>query len=218
MSTWLALRNDIRADLKDTGTTPKYSNDIIYLYLKDAIRDYSMYFPIKCSREVLALNALKTAFVMPTDYMGGAVAECPLNRLLEERLATAGNIYNTLYTATTFAIVGGLLYINGDPLTSTVYLSYDARHPIPATAADDAFVMTIPTDDEELIRIYIKAKIYGQTRTLASSLDRFKLGTGARDDNPLRPEVGNLMDEYHAKIDERFPGGVIKLYRPGKYR
>lgn len=218
MSTWLALRTDIRTDLEDTGTTKKWTDEVLYVYTKDAVRDYSMFFPLKCIREVLVLNTPKTAFVVPSDYMGGAIVECPLDRFLEERFATSGNTYNSVRPATTFAIVGGLLYINGDPLTSSVYLSYDARHPVPANAADDAYAMTIPTDDEELIRIYVKAKIYGQTRTLASSLDRFKLGTGARDDNPLRPEVSNLMDEYHAKINERFTGGVIKLYRPGRYR
>ena len=206
MSTWLQLRTDIRADLKDSGTTLKYSEATIFLYLKDALRDYSQFFPIKCYREVLVLNTPKTAFVMPTDYIGGAIVECPLNRFLEERLATAGKTYNAIYPATTFAIVGGLLYINGDPLSSSVYLSYDARHPIPVAVDNvdpipdvpiDDFVMTIPEDDEELIRLYIKAKVYGQTRTLASSLDRFKLGAGARDDNPLTPEVSNLMDEYH---------------------
>jgi hypothetical protein len=224
MSTWSALLTDIRADLKDSGTTLKYSDSMIFLYLKDALRDYSQFFPLKKFRVAMVLNLIPTSFVLPLDYIGGAIVECPLDRFLEERLAISGNTYNSVRPATTFAIVGGLLYINGDPPTSSVYLSYDAHHPIPAAITGPPavpigdFVMTIPEDDEELIRLYIKAKVYGQTRTLASSLDRFKLGTGARDDNPLRPEVSNLMDEYHAKIDERFPGGVVKLYRPGKYR
>ena len=107
------------------------------------------------------------------------------------------------------------MYLNGDPLDGyDVLLSYDAFHDTPATK-DAVFTLTVPTADEELLRLYVRAKAYGQTRSVQSSLDRFKLGAGRRDDNPLEPEFGNLMDEYQAKIAERYPGGVVKLYRPG---
>ncbi len=47
--------------------------------------------------------------------------------------------------------------------------------------------------DEELIRLYVKAKATEQIRTQQSSLDRFKPGNGGRDDNPMNPEVRDLM-------------------------
>jgi hypothetical protein len=64
--------------------------------------------------------------------------------------------------------------------------------------------------------LYVKAKVYEQMRSRQASLDRFKLGNGARDDNPLTPEVDDLMKVYHEKIAERIPGGNIELYRSRK--
>jgi hypothetical protein len=91
-------------------------------------------------------------------------------------------------------------------------------HTIPSTYLSTSTVMTFPTSDEELIRLYVKAKANEQTRTKQSALDAFKLGSGRRDDNPVAKEVGTLMDEYYAKIAERTPGGFVSLYRPGRPR
>ena len=54
MSTWGALLADLRTDLKDTGATPKWSDDTIYLFAKDAIRAYSVDLPLIVYREELA--------------------------------------------------------------------------------------------------------------------------------------------------------------------
>ena len=97
-------------------------------------------------------------------------------------------------------------------------MTYDARHVIPAASDDTAALLTIPEDDEELIRLYVKAKATEQIRTQQASLDRFKPGSGSRDDNPMTPETGNLMQEYRNKIAERIKGGTIMLYRPGRPR
>ena len=70
----------------------------------------------------------------------------------------------------------------------------------------------------ELIRLYVKASCYEQMRSKQANLDRFKLGTGARDDNPIEPETRNLMVEYQWKITQRVAGGMIKLYRVGRAR
>ena len=43
--TWSELLADIRADLQDTGTTPRWSDKTLYVYAKDAMRDYSIWFP-----------------------------------------------------------------------------------------------------------------------------------------------------------------------------
>ena len=71
----------------------------------------------------------------------------------------------------------------------------------------------MPIADIELIRLYVVAKAYAQMRAKQSSLDRFKVGTGKRDDNPVAPEVTSLMDDYREKIAERIAGGYIALER-----
>ena len=77
-------------------------------------------------------------------------------------------------------------------------------------------MLDIPDPDLELIRLYVKAKVYEQMRSRTAALDRFKLGSGSRDDNPIAPEVADLMKVYHSKIAERIPGGNIELYRTKK--
>ena len=77
----------------------------------------------------------------------------------------------------------------------------------------DAFVFEVPDADLELIRLYVKAKVYEQMRSKQAALDRFKLGSGSREDNPIAPEVEDLMKIYHEKIMERIPGGDIELFQ-----
>ena len=48
---------------------------------------------------------------------------------------------------------------------------------------------------------------------MQSAQDRYKLGSGSRDDNPLLPEVENLMESYEKKMAERHQGGAIMLQR-----
>jgi hypothetical protein len=84
----------------------------------------------------------------------------------------------------------------------------------PASPDDNTFSLTIPIADEELIRLYVKAKASEQLRTQQANLDRFKLGNGDRQDNPLLPEVNTLMVEYRTKLAERYPGKTIKFWKP----
>jgi hypothetical protein len=213
MSTWAQLLADIRIDLKDTGSTPRWTDDALYLYTKDAIKDFSTHFPV-VKRAIL--SAANEAYALPADLVEIWNVECPAGRFLERRLERPGSHYNTTAgRPTQYFIEGGSLYLNGDPLSGeTVVLTYGAQHAIPDDAKDTTHTLTIPPMDEELIRLYVKAKAAEQIRTQQASLDRFKLGSGARDDNPLAPETGNLIDEYRSKIAERYPGGIIKLYRP----
>jgi hypothetical protein len=62
----------------------------------------------------------------------------------------------------------------------------------------------------------VKAKVYERIRTKAARLDRYK--DGDREDNPITPEVRNLMRDYDKKIAERYEGGTIMLHRQGRTR
>ena len=215
MTTWGELLSDIRNDIKDTGTTPKFSDATLYMYLKDAIRDYSTYFPKRNDRAELTLNG--SAYDLPADYLDDVSVECPLDRFLERRQERPGRRFTPQSKPTLYYIEGGALKLNG-PTSEGVYLTYDALHPVPAAADDTTFALTIMDRDLELIRLYVKAKTNEQLRTKQANLDRFKLGSGNRQDNPIEPEVANLMDDYLTKIAERIGGRAIKLWRPGVIR
>ena len=215
MTTWANLLNDIRTDLKDTGATQKFSNAVLYLAAKDAIRDYSLHLPRVIFRELLTVA--NGVYPLPDNFIRVVEVECPLDTYLEERQVRPGVRFTSSAIPTQYIIEGTNLRLNAET-SEGVYLTYEARHLLPDDEDDTTFEMTVSEADEELIRLYVKAKLSEQMRTKQAALDRFKQGAGRRDDNPLEPEVGDLMAEYRMKIAERSSGGIILLFRPGRRR
>lgn len=217
MTTWADFLAELRQDLQDTGTTPRWSDQMLYIYTKDAIRDYSQWFPKRVDR--YSITPVDEVYALPLDYVDDVLVESPLDRFLERRHEIPGRRYGSLTRPLYYHIQGGNLYLSGAPLEGDgLYLTYEALHPIPASHTDTTFVFTIPDSDIELLRIYVKAQVHSQMRSKQARLDRFEPGSGRRDDNPLTPELGNIMDDYHEKIASRLRGKVIKLYRTGYAR
>lgn len=217
MTTYASLLNDIRVDLKDTNATSyKFSDESLYIWVKDAIKDYSGWFPLEVDRLTMSLDS-DYGDDLPTDFMLVHTVECPENTYLEKKNPGGGSKFTNPSSPTLYYLSGGRLYLDASP-PGDCLLSYGALHTIPATYLSTTTVLSIPPRDEELIRLYVVAKANEQTRTKQTSIDRFKLGAGRRDDNPVHLEVETLMDEYLAKVAERSAGGAIKLFRPGRIR
>lgn len=214
MTTWAELRLEIREDIEDTKSTPRYSDLLLYTYLKDAVKDYSNWFPQRVDNEELTGTG-KGPYALPAALVNPLFVECPTNRFLEHRLARPGARYpKTTGRPFFFYIDGGNLYLDGSPQTGeTVLMTYESVHDLPTTFDDDTHEFTIPVRDEELIRLYVKAKVYERIRTKAARLDKFR--DGERDDNPIAPEVRNLQRDYQRKMAERYEGGTIMLHRQG---
>jgi hypothetical protein len=211
MTTWADFLSDIRADLQDTSTTNKrWTDAMLYVYTKDAIRDYSTWFPKRVDKYAMTLT--DGVYALPLNFLQEIRVEAPQDTFLVHRREIPGT---KLRTGKYYFIEGGNLYL-GDPALDEPYLTYYASREVPASETDETFVFEIPDADMELVRLYVKAKVYEQMRSRQASLDRFKLGNGSRDDNPLTPEVDDLMKVYHEKIAERIPGGNIELYRSRK--
>ena len=212
MTTWADLLLDLRTDLQDEAATPRWSDRMLYLYAKDGIRDYSVWFPKRVDN--LALTVKNGAFLLPADYIEDIHVEYPEGFFLSKmqvkpntrRLPGVSKFANYYY------IQGGNLYL-GSPSSDAISLTYLASHGVPTSEADDSFELTVPDADMELVRLYVKAKVYSQMRSRQASLDRFKTGTGKRDDNPLSPEVEDVWADYNKGIISRSGGGVILLYR-----
>lgn len=218
METWGSILVDIRADLQDNGASPRWSDDVLYVYAKDGIRDYSTWFPRRIDRFGLTLTegalAPQATYPLPLDFIEDIQVECPAGFLLERRLDRPGVKYrpNRLY----YFIQGGSLYLSGAALDAPL-LTYLASHPVPASKEDTAFTLTVPDADIELVRLYVKAKVYSQMRGKTATLDRYR-PVGDRQDNPMQGEVLDLWGEYYARIAQRIPGGVISLYRAGRLK
>ena len=191
MTTWAQLLSDIRSDLQDVSANPRYPDTLLFLYAKDAILDYSQWLPRRLDR--VEIQPVGEAYPLPVDFLDDILVEYPLDHMLERRQERPGYKYRTSLKPNRYYLEGGNLYLNG-PASDPVYLTYHATHSLPASEADQTFLLTIPDKDLELIRLYAKAKAYGQTRGRQANLDRFKQ-KGVRDDNPIQPEVEDLMAE-----------------------
>ncbi len=210
-TTWATFLASVRAELSDvSATTPKWSDDLLYLWAVDAIRDYSQYFPQTLDKVELTLTG--TSYPIPANYLRAVFVEAPESRFLNTRKNRPGRrYYENVGSPTHYYIDGTALRINGT--VNELLLTYHAIHGIPSTVGDDTFELTVPDRDMELIRLYVRAKAHEQMRAMQSAQDRYKLGSGTRDDNPLLPEVEKLMEVYDKKIAERHEGGAIMLQR-----
>lgn len=205
---WGDLKKDIRSDLQDT--TSKNTDELLYLYLKDAVRDYSVWFPSRVDRE--ELTKIGSGYPLPGKFIEEIYVESPFDTYLTRRLVRPGIMIVSKSGPINYYVQGGLLYLSALNYEENVYLTYFATHPVPESADDDTFVFSIPEMDIELVRIYVKAKLFERIRAKQSSLDRFK-PVGTRDDNPIIPEVDNIMEDYVRKINERLGGNTVHLLR-----
>ena len=210
MTTWGSLRADLRLELKDPNAT-KWPDGLMYIYIKDALNDYSQYFPIRKYAVEIVIEEGETGYTLPEDFLKDVLVESPATTYLKRYQKTPGTQLLTRTTPRFYYIEGNKLFLNA-PTDGQVFLTYDALHPTPAALDDDTFVLTVPLRDEELIRLYIKAAAHGHIRGKSARLDRFK-PVGTRDDNPLIPEVELTYQDYMAKIAERLGGKTHFLHR-----
>jgi hypothetical protein len=215
MTTWAEFLSDLRSDLQDTAATnPRWSDKTLWVYSKDAIRDYSTWFPKRVDQHAMTLT--NGVYPLPLNFLLEIYVEAPVGTYLEKRRETPGTRLKVPTRINTYHVEGGNLYLSSP--SDVVIVTYQASRDVPTSETDATFVFEIPDADLEIIRLYVKAKVYEQMRSRQASLDRFKQGSGKRDDNPIQPEVADLMEVYHQKIAERFPGGNIELYRSGRLK
>lgn len=208
MTDWATLLSDIRDELQDASATPRWSDKQLYLYTKDAIRDYSTWFPKRV--DDLELTITDGRAQLPTDFVDDIQVEYPLDTVLVKRRDRPGAVYRTGSPVVSYFIQGGNLYLPG--AAGKAYLTYFATHDVPTSEQDSDFALTVPDVDIEMIVLYVMAKVYGHIRARQSALDRFK-PVGKRDDNPLTPETDNLYERYLQMVVQRTTGGVVILYK-----
>jgi hypothetical protein len=220
--TWAQFLAELRVELNDvpaTGGAPRYSDDLLYLYARDGIRDYSQFFPKNVRQEQLvAVEGSVRQYVLPQDILGIEDVQCPLDTHLQLRQERPGSQVVIRYSLLWYWIAGDNLFLNYDPKEGDgVYLSYYALHPVPADKTDATFVLTVPNADLELIKLFVMAKVQIKVRNDQSRLDRFKITSGSRDDNPMIVETTDFMERYHEGITRRMRGGRIQLYHPRRF-
>lgn len=218
---WDELLLEIRTNLEDASETPKWSNQDLYVWTREAVADYSQFLPLV--REEVALVQSETnpkMFALPADFLAELAVSCPDNNFLEPRRSRPGarvvpGRRPLFYRVDAQSLA---LYVDADPGTNPVAISYAAVHPLPANKDDLAFVFTIPTANMELIKLYVEGKVNAKIKNAQARLDRFKIGAGARTDNPMINEVEDFFATYREKLEQRIPSRSLTLYKPRRYK
>jgi len=214
-TTWLDFLADLREELQDTSTTPRWTDAYLFSRTKDSIREYSSWFPRRIDR--VALTASGSGYTLPTDFVEDINLEVPQDTYLTRRNAEQGKSYLSGGALSHYYTSGGKLYMNAtNEGGDAVLLTYFAVHSLPASVTDAVFTFSVPEMDMELIRLYVEIQVHSQMRAKQSRLDRFEQGSGRRDDNPLLPETNSEYKEYYQKIAQRLRGGAVMLYYTGR--
>lgn len=208
MTTWGTLLSEIRADLQDTAATnPRYTDKLLYIYARDAVADYSQYFPMRIdAHEIQPTNG---RYALPGDFIDELYVECPRGVYLVPRPLRPGIVKAQSKTPLRYEIENGGIYLDATTPDS-IWLTYYGVHPFPTSETESAFELTVPMSDIELIRLYVRIRISAQIRYRQANLDRYK-EEGRRDDNPLGMEYDSLIKEYHMKIQQRTHTSAIWL-------
>ena len=236
---WDEFVSNIRTDMNDKSTPPKYSDDLLYVYFRSAIWDVSMYFPRRFDHVTLVVDAADPKkFALPAGFISAILVECPGDNALSQKRVRSGYRRVPSTQPMFYELDGNHLYLDASPSGATVLLSYYGAHGLPVVVTGEGgkksyvseitetvggvtthlpFTLTVPDRDIELVALYVKALINQKEQSKQSMLDRFKMGSGSREDNPVAPETRNCFAEYNHKLAER-TGRTIFLVRPRKYR
>jgi hypothetical protein len=207
VTTWAILLAELREDLQDTSSNPAYSDKILWLYTRDAVRDYSTYFPKRV--DALEIEPADGRYALPADYIEEIFVECPRGSYLTPRAIVPGIKKVTGTTPYRYEIEGGGIYVDAST-DNSIWLTYYAYHTIPTSETDVEAEVSVPVGDTELLRLYVRARIAAQIRLRTAKLDRYR-EDHRRDDNPMEVEFQSLMNEYHSKIMARQQPTAIYL-------
>jgi hypothetical protein len=211
---WGDFLAELRTELSDDGATPKFSDALLYSYLRDGVVAISEWLPRDVSRiELTASVGNAQQFALPSDFLEEYLVECPVNNALSFRFTRPGVRRTSSSRPLFYWVNAGNLYLDADPGSDAVLLSYYGVHGLPADADDTSFELTVPMRDIELLQLYILGRVFQRDRSRQSQLDRFKLGSSDRQDNPLTPETNHFLIQYHEKLQDRVGGKTVFLNR-----
>ena len=106
MTTWSGFLAELRIDIQDTSATPRWSDKLLWVYTRDAIRDYSTWFPRRIDRVTIA--KLNGAFTLPSDFIQEIFVESPSDTFLKKRFEQPGTRLRS--STTLYTIQGGKIY------------------------------------------------------------------------------------------------------------
>lgn len=188
----LRLRLD---DVPAVDDDPRWSDDELMLYLRDAVKVYSRDFPRERRQQFVA-DGTSSEFDLPVDLIDDFVtAVFQEGSRGQQRVA---NIFLRGRLARFWQTQAGKLMFSWTPAAGTAFVVvYDALHELPEMGD-----MTVPSEDEDLIFTYAMMLAWKRVGGNDAALSRWK-ESGKRDDSPLIPQYVFLRREYEELVRQR---------------
>lgn len=239
------IRDQVRkriADRIDTSnqTTPTIADDELNSYLNDAIRQYSLHFPLQKDWTITLVAGGEKGgardYQLPADFQKITSvrynqAASNLEMFLKEASFKGGETTATSwvgypklgilqppiggrYYPGHFDVWDGSLHIDFDPLGNgdTLSARYMAVFPYPS---DDVTALAIPAVDIEMVMIRVEAAAWLEIESKdvrLSRWDRGSTGTARRDDMPTEKMSTRLFNTWNQWVNQR------RSMRPSQYR
>lgn len=208
-----ALRTNIRNDLKDLNEASyQWSDNLLDLYINDAIQDYSVHFPFEKTVSIVTSASVQD-YDWPDDFMSVVRVEYPEGFLLRKLKPKSGTViwpYLSFQYSYGYEDYGDQLHLllvpDAGQAINVRYLAYRA---LPEDDEDD---LDVPDRDMQLLRLYVMAECYARTAGQDARLSRWK-DDGKRDDNPVLPLAKAYRKQYDDMVEQRKRNVRMKLVR-----
>jgi hypothetical protein len=155
--TLATLRDTVRTILTDKTL---YRDALVNLWIKDAIRDYSFYFPLEKSLKIdCTLNTHEYSLTSIAPVLGIVSVEYPDGQDPPRFLLRQAETHPAFYDLPVYDLREGspqYLVIGEKPIaTDDIILGYQTIHTIPSADGD---TLTVPDYHGELLRMYVQWK------------------------------------------------------------
>ena len=226
------LRSYVRksmGDRADNSNTPTLSDDELNDFINDAIRDYSMKFPVQKDNEITLTTGNTVTdrvyplpadvyeivqvqyhrpdntmdyYLKPMDWKGGETGTT--NFVGFAKFGIWQSPLGGRYFPGNYYVWEGKLNIDFDPRGDgdTLKVRYKALYTLPL---DDVTTLLIPDEDMELIQLYTLAQAWKEMESKDTLLSRWRTKDdgGRRDDMPTEKMSTRLFNAYQQKLKER---------------
>lgn len=205
MSTKAELLAGLRIRLNDTAKK-RWNDEELNVYLVDAARDYSKYFPRKVEHQ-FTTDGTDNRYDVPEDLIDDQVHKITVvdenadvqETIPHKQIKNRGSSH--FYEVIDQELVFGWIPATGLDMV----VRYNATHTMP-----DSGQSSIPFEDEDLIYTYCMATAWQRIGGNDAGLSRWTEDQ-KRDDSPLIPHYVSLWSKYNRLIEQKM--SIPRFYK-----
>lgn len=220
MTAWSDFYSELTTQL---GSTTDWTEAELALYTNQAIRKYSLVFPVKTSSS-LSCDGSTSSWALPSDFIKVNRVEYVEGsrepRFLEEIQFKPGTQYynQSSNLPLMWYAEGGYFKLTSTPGSNdTLTLHYNGSHTEIVT--DDDTTFTVPDYHLGIISLFVQSRALLRMSHDDAMLRRWadrNVDPGTPQSNPFLPVYKQLEQDFYYELYAALPTGTVELYRKGR--